>query len=207
MSPKLRWGLWIVWGLLLIAVALFWFASRGFTNYQTFGTRLVPPRPAYDFTLIDPQNKPLKLSDFRGKVVLIFFGYVGCPDVCPLTMLELSKIYKALTPQEQARIQVLMITTDPKRDTPERVGRYARAFHPSFIGLAGSAEAIAKTAQQYGAGYFVEKAESPERYFVAHTAAVFLVNPIGQYELVYSKGKTAQTKRMVRDVRWALRKI
>lgn len=205
MTLKLMRGMWIVSAVLLIAVALVYLFTNVFRTYQPYGTPLVPPRPAYDFTLVDPQSKTVKLSDFSGKVVLIFFGYINCPDICPLTLLELTKIYQALSLRDQARVQVLMITTDPKRDTPELLGRYARAFHPSFIGLSGNPSAIGKTARQYGAGYFVEKAESPERYWVAHTAGVFLVNPKGQYALVYSKGKTAQTQRMVLDVRWVLK--
>ncbi|MBF6593755.1 MAG: SCO family protein [Thermaceae bacterium] len=198
-----RAALWIGSSLLLaLGLVGLWLGIQ--PGYQSYGTRLITPKPAYDFNLIGPQSQSIRLSDFRGKVVLVFFGYTHCPDVCPLTMLELSKIYQALTSQEQTRVQVLMITTDPKRDTTAVVSRYVAAFNPSFIGLTGSASVIAKTAQAYWVGYYTLKATSPQQYEIAHNADVFLINPQGRLELIYTKDKTAQTARVVRDVRWIL---
>lgn len=205
LSTRTLWrGLLALAGLLLLALLLILLYPRFFPTYQPFGTRLLPPRTAYDFNLTAQGGKSYRLSDFKGKAVLIFFGYANCPDVCPLTLLELARVYQALSPGEQAKVQVLMITTDPKRDTPELIGRYARAFDPSFIGLSGDPDTIAAIAKAYGVGYFTQSAESPEQYLVAHTSAVFLVNPKGQLELIYSRGKTAQTGQMVQDVRWVL---
>ncbi len=198
-----RAALWIGSSLLLaLGLVGLWLGIQ--PGYQSYGTRLITPKPAYDFNLIGPQRQPIRLSDFRGKAVLVFFGYTHCPDVCPLTMLELSKIYQALTPQEQARVQVLMVTTDPKRDTAAVVSRYAAAFEPSFIVLTGKADAVAQTARNYYVDYFVEKTQPNGQYSVAHNADVFLINPQGRLELIYTKGKTAQTARVVRDVRWIL---
>jgi protein SCO1/2 len=205
LSTRTLWrGLLALASLLLLALLLVLPYPRFFPTYQPFGTRLLPPKAAYDFNLRAQGGKNYRLSDFKGKVVLIFFGYANCPDICPLTMLELARVYQALSPSEQARVQVLMITTDPKRDTPELIGRYVKAFDPSFIGLTGDPETIAAAAKAYGVGYFTESGESPEGYLVAHTAAVFLVNPKGQLELIYSRGKTAQTERMVQEVHWVL---
>lgn len=186
-----------------LALGLMILAQRD--QYQPYGTRLMTPRAAYDFSLTASDGKAVKLSDYRGKVSLIFFGYVNCPDVCPTTMLELGKVYKALTPQEQARVQVVMITVDPERDSREVLGKYVSFFSSTFLGLTGTPEQIAQVAQNYGVFYQKSNLKSAKEYTVDHSATVFAVDPQGNLRLVYGNGKPAQTERMVQDVRWMLR--
>lgn len=186
-----------------LALGLMILAQRD--QYQPYGTRLMAPRIAYDFSLTASDGKAVKLSDYRGKVSLIFFGYVNCPDVCPTTMLELGKLYKALTPQEQARVQVMMITVDPERDSREVLGNYVSFFSPTFLGLTGTPEQIAQVAQNYGVFYQKSNLKSAKEYTVDHSATVFAVDPQGNLRLVYGNGKPAQTEKMVQDVRWMLR--
>ncbi|MER3461577.1 MAG: SCO family protein [Armatimonadota bacterium] len=174
-------------------------------QYQPFGTRLVTARPAYNFTLTAADGKATQLSDYRGKVSLIFFGFVNCPDVCPTTMLELGKVYKALSPQERSRVQVMMITVDPERDTREVLGKYVSFFDKSFVGLTGTPAQIAQTAQNYGVFYQKANIKSAQEYTVDHSATVFAVDPKGNLRLVYSNGKPAQTDKVVQDVRWMLK--
>lgn len=202
-----RRAIWItlIAGLpLLLAVAAF-FLSKD--TYQPYGTRLLSTRPAEanQFTLTAHDGSSKSLSDFRGKVVLIFFGFVNCPDVCPTTLLELSKVYKALSPAEQARVQVLLISVDPERDTLEKLRDYVTFFSPSFIGLTGTPEQIAEVAKRYGVFYQKSQIKSATEYNVDHTATVFALDPKGQLRLIYGNGKAAETQRVVEDVRWLLR--
>ncbi|MDT7919886.1 MAG: SCO family protein [Meiothermus sp.] len=202
-----RRAIWIalIAGLpLLLAVVVFLLSKD---TYQPYGTRLLNVRPAEanQFTLTAHDGSSKSLSDFRGKVVLIFFGFVNCPDVCPTTLLELSKVYKALTPAEQARVQVLLISVDPERDNLEKLRDYVTFFSPSFIGLTGTPEQIAEVAKRYGVFYQKSQIKSPTEYNVDHTATVFALDPKGQLRLIYGSGKAAETERVVQDVRWLLR--
>ncbi len=202
-----RRAIWItlIAGLpLLLAIAAF-FLMRD--TYQPYGTRLLNIRPveAYQFTLTAHDGTSKSLSDFQGKVVLIFFGFVNCPDVCPTTLLELGKVYNALSLREQERVQVLLISVDPERDTPELLQKYVTFFGPTFLGLTGAPEQIAEVAKKYGVFYQKSAIKSPTEYNVDHTATVFALDPRGQLRLIYGSGKAAETERVVKDVRWLLR--
>lgn len=202
-----RRAIWItlIAGLpLLLAIAAF-FLMRD--TYQPYGTRLLNIRPveAYQFTLTAHDGSTKSLTDFQGKVVLIFFGFVNCPDVCPTTLLELGKVYKALTPSEQERLQVLLISVDPERDTLEKLRDYVTFFGSTFLGLTGTPEQIAEVAKKYGVFYQKSAIKSPTEYNVDHTATVFALDPKGQLRLIYGSGKAAETERVLEDVRWLLR--
>lgn len=202
-----RRALWItlLTGLPLLLAVIAFVLSRD--TYQPYGTRLLNIRPveANQFSLTAHDGSTKSLSDFQGKVVLIFFGFVNCPDVCPTTMLELAKVYKALTPAEQARVQVLLISVDPERDTLEKLRDYATYFTPTFLGLTGSPDQIAQVAKKYGVFYQKSEIKSATEYNVDHTATVFALDPKGQLRLIYGSGKVAETARVVEDVRWLLR--
>lgn len=202
-----RRAIWItlVAGLpLLLAIAAF-FLMRD--TYQPYGTRLLNIRPveANQFTLTAHNGSSKSLSDFQGKVVLIFFGFVNCPDVCPTTLLEIGKVYKALTPREQEQVQVLLISVDPERDTPQLLEKYVTFFGPTFLGLTGTPEQIAEVAKKYGVFYQKSAIKSSTEYNVDHTATVFALDPKGQLRLIYGSGKAAETERVLQDVRWLLR--
>lgn len=147
------------------------------------GTLLSDPAPAPDFTLTGAGGRPVSLSDFAGKVVLIYFGYTFCPDVCPLTMSDLRRVQEEVGDEG---LQVLFITVDPQRDTPEIAHAYASGFHPTFAGLSGTPEEIAAVAADWGV--FVEAGEpdASGNYPVDHTARVFAVDPAGRYRLSYA---------------------
>lgn len=187
--------------LLLLGLGLYWLYPG--LLHRSYGTLFLPARPAPDFALKTAGGRIVRLSELRGRAVYLFFGYIHCPDLCPLTMLHLARLYQVLSPAERAQVQVLMITTDPERDTPELIDRYAKAFDPSFLGLSESPEVLARVAQAYGA-YYEKEAGGPEGYLVAHTSGVFLVDPRGRLRLYYSSGKAAETERMLRDLRWIL---
>ncbi len=131
------------------------------------------------FTLQSVQG-PVSLSDFRGKVVLIYFGYTSCPDICPTSLGALSAALKQLSPQEMERIQPIFISVDPERDTPQKMVEYVHYFHPKMIGLTGSLEQLKEIAGRYGA-YF-RKAEvegSTLGYAVDHSSVIYIVNEQG----------------------------
>lgn len=209
-EPKLSkwvrvWMLGTLALMVLATVAFFVLSRSSVTPYGTYGTRLAGERAAYDFSLSDHNNQPRQLADFKGKAVYIFFGFLNCPDVCPTTMLELKKVYEVLTPREQQRVQVLLITTDPERDTAALMKKYMTYFNPSFLGLTGSPEQIRQAASGYGVFYQKSNIKSSKDYSIDHTAATFLIDPKGQLRLIYTPDKPAQTQRMLEDLRWMLR--
>jgi len=143
------------------------------------------PAPEIELTLGDGSN--FKLSEMRGEAVLLFFGYTSCPDVCPTTLSELRKVKSELG-EDAARVQVVYITVDPDRDTPEKVQEYVSLFNPSFIGLSGSLEELEPVWQAYGVFRQIEQTDSDNSYLVTHTARVYLIDPDGNLHLSYAFG-------------------
>jgi protein SCO1/2 len=119
------------------------------------GFVMSPERPAPAIELTDQRGQPWRLADARGKVVALFFGYSHCPDICPQTMNILAQAMNELGPQAQD-VEVVLVTVDPDRDTPEVIGRYVEGFYPAFVGLTGSNEAIQQLAAEYGARFLRE---------------------------------------------------
>lgn len=182
-------------GLLVLGGALYLASRRGHVFY---GTRLANPKPV-DFTLEGPKG-PVRLADFKDKIILIFFGYTHCPDVCPTTLLEIRKVFSALAEGERSRVQVIFVSVDPERDPPEVADRYAKQFHPSFLGLSGSPEAIRQVAQAFGVFYQKTQVVSPDQYLVDHTATTFVVKD-GKLVLLFSPAKIGETERVLADLR------
>ena len=132
-----------------------------------------------DFVLHGPQG-PVALADYRGKVVLIYFGYTWCPDVCPTSLSLLAQAIADLEPAERERVQALFISVDPERDTAERLREYTPFFHPALIGLSGSSEQIASVAESYGSSYQKQPANAAGHYAVDHSSATYVVDPHGR---------------------------
>lgn len=134
-----------------------------------------------NFTLTDHTGKTRSLSDYQGKVVLIFFGFTQCPDVCPTTLAELSEVMKKLG-SDADRVQVLFITVDPERDTQTVLGQYVPAFDPRFVGLTGSVEQIAAVAKDFKA--FYQKVPTPNgSYTVDHFSGMYAFDATGRIRL------------------------
>lgn len=126
--------------------------------------------------VLQSASGPVALSDYRGKVVLLYFGYTFCPDVCPTSLAAIAGALNQLAPDELSQVQTLFISVDPDRDTPEKLAEYVKFFHPSMVGLTGSHEEIARIANQYVVLY--RKVESPEagdNYSVDHSSTTFVV--------------------------------
>ncbi|HXC39338.1 MAG TPA: SCO family protein [Burkholderiales bacterium] len=140
-----------------------------------------------DFSLIDSAGKQRSLADFKGKVVVMFFGYTHCPDVCPTTMAELNGVLKQLGDDAQ-RVQVLFVTLDPARDTPQVLAQYVPAFNPTFLGLTGDAATIDRTAKDFKVFYQKVPGSSPDNYTLDHTAGSYVFDPQGRLRLFVRNG-------------------
>jgi protein SCO1 len=140
-----------------------------------------------DFELKDPQGRTRTLADFRGKAVVLFFGYTQCPDVCPTTLAALAETMKRLGPDAD-RVQVLFVTVDPERDTPALLAQYVPAFDPRFLGLYGDADATARTAKEFKVLY--QKVTGPSgNYTMDHSAGTYVFDPQGRLRLYVSNGQ------------------
>lgn len=156
---------------------------------------------ARGFELTDHHGKPRTLADFRGKVVLVFFGFTRCPDVCPTTMVELKQVLQKLGPDAD-KVQVLFVTLDPERDTAAVLAQYVPAFDPRFLGLYGDAAATLKTAKEFKV-YFEKRAgPTPDSYSIDHTTASYAFDPAGRVRLYV---KHDQIGTLVDDVRTLLK--
>ena len=158
--------------------------------------------PANNFHLTDHNGQRVELAQFRGKVVVFSFGFTNCPNICPATLSHFAAIRKALPEAIRDKVQFLFISVDPDRDSRERLAKYVPYFDPSFLGLTGSAQDLAKTAYAYKASYKKEKpkGDDPKNYFVDHTADVFLIGPDGMWELSYPFEELPKTDMIARDI-------
>jgi protein SCO1/2 len=160
---------------------------------------------AQGFQLTDFDGKPRSLADFKGKVVVVFFGYTQCPDVCPTTMGEMAQVKKLLGP-EGDKLQVLFISIDPERDTPEVLKAYMASFDPGFLGLyAASPDALAQLAKDFKVYYKKVDGKTPTSYTMDHTAASFVYDPQGRLRLYSRYGSGAEA--MTDDVRLLLKGV
>ena len=145
---------------------------------------------AQDFALTDQNGKPRTLADFKGKVVVMFFGYTQCPDVCPTTMAELAGVMKELGPLAD-QVQVLFVTVDPERDTQVLLAQYVPAFDKRFLGLYGDAAATAKVAKEFKVFYAKVPGKEPGSYSMDHTAGSYVFDKNGKVRLFLRHGQGA----------------
>lgn len=150
-----------------------------------------------ELRLTDHNGVPRTLADFKGKVVLVFFGFTRCPDVCPTT-LAAAKQAKEMLGKDGGRLQVLFVTVDPERDTPELLANYVPGFDPSFLGLYGDADATARTAREFKVFYQKVPGSTPDNYSVDHTAASYIFDPEGRLRLFAKHGQGADA--LVHDI-------
>jgi len=135
-----------------------------------------------DFTL-QSAGGPVALQDFRGKLVLVYFGYTYCPDICPTALVATAEGLKLLTPDELAQVAVVFISVDPERDTPARLKEYAEFFHPAIVGVTGTPEELAAIARRYGVFYARQSVETAGGgYVVDHTSDTYVVGADGKLD-------------------------
>jgi len=145
---------------------------------------------AKDFALTDHTGKPRTLADFKGKAVVLFFGYTQCPDVCPTTMAEMAAVMKELGPLAD-KVQVLFVTIDPERDTQALLAQYIPAFDARFLGLYGDLAATEKTAKEFKVFYQKVPGKTPGSYTMDHTAGSYVFDPQGRIRLFIRHGQVA----------------
>ncbi len=154
---------------------------------------------AYNFTLVGADGEPVALADFRGKVVVLYFGYTFCPDVCPTTLSDLKRAVSGIGDQAD-QVQVIFVSVDPERDTPARADDYAKGFNPAFVGLSGSPEQVAEAASPFGIFYRrVEAPGSAAGYLVDHTSTVHVIDRNGVLRVIWPFGLPVDD--MIADLR------
>ena len=141
-----------------------------------------------DFALADHTGKPRALADFRGRVVVMFFGFTHCPDVCPTTLAELAAAVKKLG-TDGDKVQVLLVTVDPERDTPQVLSQYVSAFNPRFLALRGTAEETARVAKEFKIIYQKVAGARPDSYTMDHSAGTYIFDTQGRLRLYVSYGQ------------------
>lgn len=147
---------------------------------------------ARDFALADHNGVRRTLADFRGKVVVVFFGFTQCPDVCPTTMADMAQVRKSLGPAGE-QVQVIFVSVDPERDTPRLLAQYVPGFDPSFIGLVGTPEEIAKTAKEFKVFYQRVDGKTPTSYSINHSAGSYVFDKKGQVRLFVKHQATPES--------------
>lgn len=186
--------------LLLAPAALFSACGAPETAPKFHAADITGADWARGFELTDHTGRRRTLADFKGKGIMVFFGFTNCPDACPTALAEMAEAVKRLGP-DGARVQGVFITVDPERDTPEVLAKYVPAFHPSFLGLHGAPEEIARTAKEFKLYYKAHRDPGADsnHYAVDHTSATFVFDPQGRARLYVSQnGRT--TGHLVEDL-------
>jgi protein SCO1/2 len=147
--------------------------------------------------LTDQNGQRRTLADFKGKVVVVFFGFTHCPDACPTTLSELATVAQNLGP-DASRLQVLVVTVDPERDTPEVLRQYVTSFNPTFLGLTGTQEEVTAAAKEFKV-YFQKQPQPGGSYTVDHSAGTFVLDKEGRLRLFGQYG--AGAKALLHDIR------
>ena len=168
--------------ILTVGVAVMLFARPASFKGTTYGEPY-PAAPEIELTRSDGTS--FRLSAMRGNVVLIFFGYTSCPDVCPTTLAELKLALAELSAEDAAQVKVLFVTVDPQRDTPERVQEYVDRFNTAFIGLSGAQADLENVWKNFGVYREVVQGESAAGYIVDHTARVTLIDQQGNLRISF----------------------
>ena len=174
----------IVLGLSLLWVAMHWSPGR-LQGDAELG--LAQPPQGGDFVL-ESHAGELSLVDFRGRLVLLYFGYTWCPDICPSGLAMISLALGRLTAQQRAGVQVIFVSLDPQRDNPQRLKEYVGYFHDSMIGATGSAQQVAEVAARYGVAFRIVDQQSAAGYAVDHSADMYLVGRGGELRRILPHG-------------------
>ncbi|MCW9035181.1 MAG: SCO family protein [Rhodospirillales bacterium] len=187
LSPVIKFAILVT---AVAVVAVFAFGRNTITDQSPVaGTS--PVLPAIEiggpFDLVDHTGKAVTQDDYKGKFLLVFFGYTFCPDVCPTNLSIVSDALEIMTPEEKEKVQPLFISVDPERDTVELLQEYVTLFHPQMVGLTGTTENIAKVARSYRAFYAKAKESGgDEDYLVDHSATTYLMGPKGEFLTTFS---------------------
>ncbi|MCP4297411.1 MAG: SCO family protein [Proteobacteria bacterium] len=176
-TDKLLFGL----GLFLLSLSLLTTTCFGARRHQIGRDGIVLqnfPEQGGDFDLLDFEGNEFSLKDLRGKVVLLFFGYVTCPDICPSTLIEMKRLMLVLG-EKADELKVIFVSVDPERDSPDRMKEWLAFYDSRFLGLTGTPTEILAAAKKYGARYKRYNADSAAGYLIKHTSYTFLIDKKG----------------------------
>ena len=149
------------------------------------GTQLERYEFGGEFELTNQRGERMRLSDLAGNAVMMFFGYTFCPDTCPATLSRMREVKAALSEDDAARFTGLLVSVDPARDTPERLGQYVEFFDPGFVGLTGTDDELQDIARRYGARYMIPDGQPEDSYLVSHSSIGYLIDPAGHVRALY----------------------
>lgn len=158
--------------------------------------------PGNNFTLTDQNGEIFSLKDNRGKITLLFFGYLSCPDVCPVTMSKISRAYSLLTSQETENVKTVFISVDTPRDTPEKMKEYLEFFSMDAVGLVGDKQLVDKIVADYMAWYEKVMVTSSLGYLINHTSYIYLIDQKGYVRYLFRSGE--DIKHMAETIRVVL---
>jgi protein SCO1/2 len=194
---------WFIAGGLLVLMLLggryAW--SRWLGPPELHGNLIQEGLRVEDFTLTAKGGQHISLHDYRGKLVLLYFGYTHCPDMCPTTLAEVKYALSQLDAQAND-VQMIMISVDPERDTPDLLAEYVQRFDPRFLGVTGTAEEVKATATAFGIAYFKEAGSAATGYLVAHSAQLLVIDRTGHLRLIFPFG--VHGEEMASDLKYLL---
>jgi protein SCO1/2 len=193
---------WWIGGLIAVVVLAIAGTETFLSAFKFRGSAIDPPVAAADFWLKDQTGQVFQLGGQRGKLVLLFFGYTSCPDVCPTTLAQFKRARAQLGGQAE-RVRFVFVTVDPERDTPAQMGKYLGAFDPAFVGLGGSEAELEPVWKAYGVYRQIQPGSSATGYLVDHSARAYLIDAQGNLRLTYAFGATADD--MAADMRYLLK--
>ena len=191
----------IVLGVTVLLALFAWLVLPRLRPHQFSGTVLQSEMPVTDFTLTSADG-PVSLSDYRGKVVLLYFGYTFCPDVCPTTLSDVNKALGRLGDKAED-VQLIMISVDPARDDPDKLAEYVEFFNPTFVGVTGTDDEVRSVATPYGIWYEAHEEEGASNYLVDHVATLNVIDREGRLKLVIGYGTGADA--IAADLEYMLR--
>ena len=181
-----------------------WLAALGAVAALTLAACQPAPQPpafqatditgaafARDFRLTDHNGQVRTLADFKGKVVAVFFGYTHCPDVCPTTMSDFAAALQQMGPEAE-RVQVIFVTVDPQRDTPELLKQFVPAFNPGFLGMVGDEDTLKQLANEYKVVYQKTSVKGVDDYLIDHSAGTYIYDPQGRLRLLMPYGSSPE---------------
>ena len=170
-----------------------------------YGTAYPAGRVAPPLVGTGEDGRPLALGALKGRAVVVFFGFLHCPNICPTTLASLERVRQALPPGQRDRVQTLLVSVDPARDTVPKLREYVRFFSPSARGLIIPEPQLRKTAAAWGVGYEYTDITGPQTYQVNHTTGAYLIDPQGEQRVVWDISQLTNTARIVADVQTVLR--
>lgn len=185
----------------LICTAFLYQRVDAANRYNYYG--ILDGSKILNFSMKGHNGSTVELSEFRGKVTLITFGYTNCPDICPMTLTVLRHVMRQLG-DEQDQVQVLFISIDPENDTEEKLKDYLTFFHPAFLGLRGTSDEIDRVARSFKSYYKKEVTEPETDYLKSHTFSIYLINKDGRLFLTYPPSKM-DPKAIAEDIKMILK--